>query len=132
MGLFSTGSTFCSVVQSLVSLINLTIGVLATLAVVLFFWGLVRYIRESSDSHGHSEAKERIIWSLISLFILFSIWGILALMTVAFFGGGTPGSGGTATSCSGAPLQINSNNPTSSSNSTYITPTTPSNLPPVY
>ena len=88
-GLLSSGQTFGSIVLNLVSLINLTIGVLAAFAVVVFFWGLVRFIRESSDSHAHGEGKERIIWSLVALFVLFSVWGILALMSVAFFGGST-------------------------------------------
>ena len=90
MGLFSSGATFNTIVLSIVSLINLTIGVLSAFAIVIFFIGLVRYIRESSDSHAHTEGKERIMWSLVALFVLFSIWGILALMTAAFFGGSTP------------------------------------------
>ncbi len=90
MGLFSSGQTFSSIVLDIVSLINLIIGVLSAFAIVIFFYGLVRYIRESSDSHGHNEGKERIVWSLVALFVLFSIWGILALMSVAFFGGSTP------------------------------------------
>lgn len=71
------------------------VGVLSALALVVFFIGLVRYIKESSDSHGHSEGRERIIWSLIALFILFSIWGILALMSIAFFGGTSLNGGST-------------------------------------
>ena len=100
-GLFSQGASFCTIVQNIVSLINLTVGVLLALAVVIFFWGLVRFISESSDTHAHTEGKERIIWSLIALFVLVSIWGILALMNAAFFGA-TPGS--TNSSCTGAAI----------------------------
>jgi|GEM_PF-2411330 hypothetical protein len=92
MGLFSSGATFASIVQNIVSLINLTVGVLLALAVVVFFIGLVRYIRESGDAKGHAEAKERIIWSLVAIFVLVSIWGILAVMNTAFFGGGSSSS----------------------------------------
>lgn len=73
-------------VQTLIGVINMLVGVLSALAIVVFFIGLVRYIQESSDAHGHSEGRERIIWSIIALFILFSIWGILALLSVTFFG----------------------------------------------
>ncbi|MGC9602785.1 MAG: hypothetical protein ABSE76_03565 [Minisyncoccia bacterium] len=93
MGLLNSGSTFKIIVDSIVSLINLTVGVLLALAVVVFFIGLVRYIRESGDAKGHAEAKERIMWSLIAIFILVSIWGILALMNTAFFGGGGSDNG---------------------------------------
>ncbi|HEY5382993.1 MAG TPA: hypothetical protein VIJ88_00315 [Candidatus Paceibacterota bacterium] len=100
MGLFSSGASFCTIVLSIVSLINLTVGVLLALAVVVFFWGLVRFISESGDAHGHTEGKERIIWSLIAIFVLVSVWGILALMSVAFFGG--TATGGGTNGCSGA------------------------------
>lgn len=89
MGLLgSTGShtSFASIVQTLIGFINALVGVLATLALVIFFWGLVRYIKDSGDAKGHAEGRERIIWSLVALFILFSIWGILSLMNVALFG----------------------------------------------
>lgn len=86
-GLFHQGSTFASVIIDLIGVINMLVGVLSALALVVFFIGLVRYIKDSGDSHGHSEGRERIIWSLVALFILFSIWGILALMSIAFFGG---------------------------------------------
>lgn len=84
-GLFSGSNSFLGIVNTIVSLINLIIGVLSALAIVVFFIGLVRYIRESSDAHGHGEAKERIVWSLVAIFVLFSVWGILALMSTAFF-----------------------------------------------
>ena len=95
MGFLNAGSTFSSAIQSLIGVINMLVGVLAALALVVFFIGLVRYIKDSADSKGHKEGRERIIWSLIALFVLFSVWGILALMEIALFGGssnviGTP------------------------------------------
>ncbi len=89
MGLFTSSSTFLSVSQSLVSFIDLIIGVLAPLALVIFFWGLVRYIYKSDDEGERARGRETILWSLVAIFILFSVWGILALLNIAFFGGGT-------------------------------------------
>jgi Type IV secretion system pilin len=103
MGFLTAGSTFSSAIQSLISIINLLVGVLSALAIVVFFWGLVRYIKDSGDAHDHAEGRERILWSLIALFILFSLWGILSLMSIALFGTSTL-NGGTDTS--GQPLNI--------------------------
>ncbi len=86
MGFLNAGSTFSSAIQSIIGIINMLVGVLAALALVVFFIGLVRYIKDAADAKGHAEGRERIIWSLIALFILFSIWGILMLMTQTFFG----------------------------------------------
>jgi len=74
------------------------VGVLSALAVVVFFIGLVRYVKDSGDSKGHQEGRERIIWSLLALFILFSIWGILAILNTSFFGSSdSVGNGGGST-----------------------------------
>ena len=94
MGLFNKTSTLASVVQTLISFINLLVGVLATLAIVIFFWGLVRYIYRSDDEHALAEGRQTILWSLIALFVLFSLWGILAVLNIAFFGGSSGNIGG--------------------------------------
>ena len=124
MGLFSSGATFASIVQNIVSLINLTVGVLLALAVVVFFIGLVRYIRESGDAKGHAEAQERIMWSLIAIFVLVSIWGILAVMNVAFFGGSSNGSGVGNSPGNSSSIGSGSNNSNSpnSPNTTQLPP----------
>jgi hypothetical protein len=85
-GLFCSSCKFADIVQGIVSLINTTVLVLATLAIVVFFMGLVRYISQSGDAKGHAEGRERIIWSLVAIFVLVSIWGILEVMNTAFFG----------------------------------------------
>ena len=91
MGLFNSGSTLASVIVSLISFINLIIGVLATLALAIFFWGLVKYIYHSDDAGSLKEGRSAIMWGLIALFVLFSIFGILQILDIAFFGAGTIG-----------------------------------------
>ena len=86
MGFLNAGSTFASAVRSIIDLINMLVTVLGALALVVFFIGLVRYIKDSGDAKGNAEGRERIVWSLIALFILFSLWGILSLLSVSFFG----------------------------------------------
>lgn len=72
----------------LLPLLNDLIVVLAGLAILVFFWGLIGYIREAGDAHGHGHKKEVIQWGLIALFVLFCVWGILNLFQIALFGGG--------------------------------------------
>jgi len=88
MGLFDSNSTIASVVQDVISLINLCVGVLVALALVVFFWGLVKYIYHSDDAKARQEGSKSILWGLIALFVLFSLFGILQLLNIAFFGGG--------------------------------------------
>lgn len=84
-------STFGDVVAYVISLIDITIPVLATLALVLFFVGVVRYIAKSGDAHGKTEERQIILWGLVALFVIFSIWGILRVLNNTLLGGGGSG-----------------------------------------
>lgn len=59
------------------NILNLLIPVLIAAAVVVFFWGLVMYIRKSGE--GHDEGRKVMIAGLLSLFIMVSVWGIVNL-----------------------------------------------------
>ena len=49
---------------------------LMTLAVVLFFWGVVKFIAQDKKEEG----KTMMIWGVIALFVMFTIWGIISFM----------------------------------------------------
>lgn len=93
MGLFRQNSTLASVIQDIISLINLTVGMLCALAVVIFFWGLVKFVWHSDDAKALDEGKKLMGWGLVALFVLFSLWGILQILNIAFFGGAPAGGG---------------------------------------
>lgn len=65
------------------SLIGALIPILITLALVVFFWGLVRYLWGASSKSGHEKGKDLMKWGLITLFVMVSVWGIVALMQEA-------------------------------------------------
>jgi len=49
---------------------------LMTLAVVLFFWGVVKFIAQDKKDEG----KTMMIWGVVALFVMFTIWGIISFM----------------------------------------------------
>ena len=53
---------------------------------VVFLFGLVRYIYHGADAKGHQEGKELIIWGITALFVIFSLGSILFLMCTSFLG----------------------------------------------
>lgn len=89
----TTSTSFASVVAYLIGIINSIIPVLAALALLLFMWGVFQYIYHS----GKRKNRDAIMWGLIALFVLFSIWGILRLLNDSIFGTSsscnTPGCG---------------------------------------
>ncbi len=51
-----------------------------TLAVVAFFFGIVQFIwsaRQGSEGKGITKGKQFILWGLIGIFVMFSVWGII-------------------------------------------------------
>jgi succinate dehydrogenase hydrophobic anchor subunit len=84
--MLTPNSTFRDVVDLFISLINFVIPVLVALALVLFLWGGVRYIYKASDAHGKGADKEVLLWGVIALFVLVSVWGILRILREALLG----------------------------------------------
>ncbi|HXK38787.1 MAG TPA: hypothetical protein VJ043_01720 [Candidatus Paceibacterota bacterium] len=67
------------------SLLNGVMVLLITLAIVVFFWGLIKYIfnREGGEKEG-AEGATLMIWGIAALFVMLSIWGIIALLRNTF------------------------------------------------
>lgn len=60
------------------SWIDFLIPLLMTLAVVVFFWGLVKFIMSASDEAAKEGGKNLMIWGMIALFVMVAFWGIIA------------------------------------------------------
>lgn len=75
-------------IQSLIldfgGLLNSVIVLLSALALLIFLWGLAKYIFRSGDESRLEDAKRFMFWGIISLFVLFSIWGIVQFLQVTF------------------------------------------------
>ncbi len=72
-----TPSNLTTLISFVGDTLNRIIPVLIALAVVVFFYGLVRYIL---GGKGIKAGKTTMIAGLLSLFIMVSFWGIIRLM----------------------------------------------------
>lgn len=62
------------------------------LAVMLFIWGVVKFIAHAGDTKEHQDGKRFIVWGIICFVVLLSLWGIVDLILFGTFGitpGGT-------------------------------------------
>ncbi len=65
-------------IKVFLDLIALIIPVIAGLALLAFFWGLAKFIaRVGGDEKAVAEGKNLMIWGLIGLFLMVSVWGLL-------------------------------------------------------
>jgi Na+/proline symporter len=59
-------------------LFSILIPFLMTAAVVVFLWGLVKFISEASDESAKAGGKNLMVWGMITLFVMVAFWGIIA------------------------------------------------------
>ena len=76
-----TPSNFSELVNIFVDLIQTALPVIAGLALLVFIWGLVKFIfRIGSDEKAVLDGKNLMKWGLIALFVLVSFMAILAFL----------------------------------------------------
>lgn len=71
--------TISQVVDKIIGLIELLIPVLSSLALMLFLFGVFNYLFSNVEGK-HAKSKTTMLWGIVALFVLFSIWGILGVV----------------------------------------------------
>lgn len=61
-------------------LVGSVVPLLFALAFVVFIWGVVQFIANSSDENKRAQGKQFMVWGLVGLFVMFSIWGLVQLL----------------------------------------------------
>ena len=74
-----------SLVQGLIrEIANPLILLLIAVAVVYFLWGLATFLANAEDSAERALGKSKIVWGLVGLLIMVSVFGILQVLLGTF------------------------------------------------
>ena len=85
-----TPTNFKELIDLFLNAIGLILPIIAGLCVLAFVWGLAKFILNASNSKTQGEGRQFMIWSVIALFVLVTLWGIIAFAKSEFgFSGGT-------------------------------------------
>ena len=57
--------------------VSLLVPLLLAVAIVLFFWGLVKFIANASDEAAKESGKTLMIWGMIAIFVMVAFWSII-------------------------------------------------------
>jgi len=79
-GLASAQGNIITFVAMISRIVNLLVPIVSTLAVVFFFYGLAKYILNSGDEDKRKEGKDIMIWGILAMFVLVTIWGIIGFL----------------------------------------------------
>src|SRR3989344_2505513 len=84
VALAQTTTSLEGVLAILARLINLAIPVLIGASVLVFIWGLFIYMTNVGDEEKQKEGKSIMIWGIIALFVMFSVFGLVNLLIGTF------------------------------------------------
>lgn len=76
--------TLFGIINIVAGLINAATPVIVALALLYFFWGLATYILNAGDEEGKKKGRSIMIWGLLALFIMVSVWGIINVVRDTF------------------------------------------------
>ena len=65
-------------------IINPTIALIFTAGFFLFLWGLVVFLFKLGEGGAPSEGKQHMLWGLIGMLIMVSVYGILNIIENTF------------------------------------------------
>lgn len=78
----------CVVTNNILSPI---IPILVTLALIAFFWGVAKYVIQGAhDEKSLEQGKQIMLWGIIGLFVMVSVWGLVAIVQNTFNLGSAP------------------------------------------
>ncbi|PCI20190.1 hypothetical protein COB64_02670 [Candidatus Wolfebacteria bacterium] len=60
------------------------VPLLITAGTVVFIYGVVQYIAGAADQTKREEGRKFILWGIIGLFVIISVWGLVGLLSNTF------------------------------------------------
>ncbi len=72
---FTTFADFLNFISCIIN--SALIQVAITLALVYFMWGVVQYVLSSDSAEERKKSKQVMLWGVISMFVIVSVWGIV-------------------------------------------------------
>ena len=71
------------------NILNAAVPLILSLAVVWFIWNVFRFAIAGSEED-KTKAKTQMVWGIVAIFVMVSVWGLVAILTSTF---GTTGQG---------------------------------------
>jgi len=68
------------ILDTIYDLLSAIIPILTVLALIYFIWGVAKYIMSQGDEEQQKSARGMMIWGIIALFVIVSVWGLVAIL----------------------------------------------------
>lgn len=84
MPMMAFAVTISDVITNITQIINTLVPLVIAIGVLLFLIGVVNYIRAGDDEEKRKNSRNMMIYGIIGLFVMVSIWGLVALLNNTF------------------------------------------------
>lgn len=79
------GKTLAEIVVSIVNEISIYfITFVSGLSLIVFIWGVMKYIWKGDSDESRKKGRQLMIWGIIGLFVMFSVWGLVGVLGKTF------------------------------------------------
>lgn len=69
----------------MIAILNGVLIITMGIALVTFLWGVLTYTFGSKGADDKTKSKNFIMWGIVGLFVMISVWGIVNILTGTFF-----------------------------------------------
>ena len=88
VAVFAAG-TLTDVITTVGNLIGSIVPIIIAIALVVFLWGIISYITAGDDPKKKEATRGYMIYGIIGLFVMVSVWGLVRILQSTF---GTEGT----------------------------------------
>lgn len=60
------------------------VPMLITVALIVFIWGLIKYLMQVGDEAKRKEGIQLMLWGVVAIFVMSSVWGLVRLLQNTF------------------------------------------------
>lgn len=81
-------TNFGAAMVTVTNWIGALIPLVISIALLVFLIGIVQYVTAGGDEEKRTAARGMIIFGIIALFVMVSVWGFVNILARTFFGSG--------------------------------------------
>lgn len=81
-------ATIGSIMTTISGILNFIIPMLVTFAIITFIYGVINYVIAKDDA-AKEKGRNTMIYSIIGLFAIVAVWGLVQVLVNTFLGGNT-------------------------------------------
>lgn len=75
-----TITTIGGLIRQFNRILNILAPFLISLGVFIVIWGVFKYLSGSADEEKRAQARQFIVWGVVGVFIMTSVWGLVSIM----------------------------------------------------